>query len=62
MQTVKPWGGIGNVYLIDPNGFVARKWESLTTRMGVLDVAFELPRWPMIGFWTIRVTAQGTDL
>ena len=57
--TVKPYDGIGDVYLLDPDGYVNRKWNSISARTGVIEVDFDFPTWPKVGFWTIRVSVQG---
>ena len=97
---LRPYEGIADLYMIDPDGFIIRKWNSkaiafLTyslcilvsglTRsvsskinsnpnititidlpsplqelnVGVLTEEFVLPLYPKVGFWTIRVVADG---
>ena len=56
---VKPYDGIGDVYLLDPDGYINRKWNSISARTGVIEVDFDFPTWPKVGFWTIRVSVQG---
>ena len=36
-----------------------RKWNSKQLNVGVLSETFWLPEFPKVGFWTIRVHAQG---
>ena len=56
---MKPYDGIGDVYLLDPDGYINRKWNSISARTGVIEVDFDFPTWPKVGFWTIRVSVQG---
>ena len=57
--SLKPYDGIADLFFIDPDGYVIRKWNSQHLNVGVLIKEFDLPSWPKVGFWTIRVTADG---
>lgn len=39
----------------------SRKWNSKQLNVGVLSETFWLPEFPKVGFWTIRVQAQGQN-
>ena len=43
------------------NFFSFRKWNSKQLNVGVLSETFWLPEFPKVGFWTIRVQAQGQN-
>ena len=51
--------GIADLFIVDPDGYVIRKWQSKELNNGVLSGTFILPDYPKVGFWRIRVEAQG---
>lgn len=56
---LKPFEGIVDLFILDPDGYVIRKWNSKELNVGVLMESFTLPDYPKVGFWTIRVVAEG---
>ena len=56
---VLPYEGTADLYVIDPDGFIVRKWNSKELNVGVLTQTFQLPLYPKVGFWKIRVIAEG---
>ena len=46
-------------FIIDPDGYIIRKWQSEELNNGILSGKFTLPEFPKIGFWKVRVDAQG---
>ena len=58
-QETQPYTGIADLFVVDPDGFIIRKWNSKELNNGVLTGRFQLPEYPKVGFWTIRVAAQG---
>jgi CD109 antigen len=56
---LKPYEGIADLYIIDPDGYMIRKWNSKELNVGVLLESFTLPLYPKVGFWKIRVHAEG---
>lgn len=56
---LQPYTGIADLFVIDPDGYIIRKWNSKELNNGVLSGAFQLPEYPKVGFWKIRVEAQG---
>ena len=56
---LQPYTGIADLFVIDPDGFIIRKWNSKELNNGVLTGRFQLPEYPKVGFWKIRVEAQG---
>ena len=45
--------------MIDPRGFVVRRWLSRQSNFGAVSLDYALSDQPTFGEWTIRVTAQG---
>ncbi len=56
---LQPYTGIADLFVVDPDGYVIRKWNSKELNNGVLAGEFQLPEFPKVGFWKIRVEAQG---
>ena len=56
---LQPYTGIADLFIIDPDGYIIRKWNSKELNNGVLSGSFQLPEFPKIGFWKVRVEAQG---
>ncbi|XP_023330082.1 CD109 antigen [Eurytemora carolleeae] len=54
-----PYEEVADIFILDPDQFIIRKWHSKQLNNGVLTADFELPEFPKVGFWTIRVVAQG---
>ena len=46
--SLKPYEGIADLYLIDPDGYVIRKWNSMEMNVGVLLQDFDLPDYPKV--------------
>ena len=46
--SLKPYDGIADLFLIDPDGYVIRKWNSMEMNVGVLLQDFDLPDWPKV--------------
>ncbi|OXA61880.1 Complement C3 [Folsomia candida] len=46
-----------DVYILDPRGFIMRRWPSVPSYLGVIDLEYELPTFTSLGHWTIRVVA-----
>ena len=57
--SLKPYEGIVDLYILDPDDYIIRKWNSKELNVGVLLESYTLPEYPKIGFWTIRVVAEG---
>lgn len=45
---LKPYEGIVDLYLIDPDGYVIRKWNSKELNVGVLTEQYNLPEYPKV--------------
>ena len=57
--SMKPYNGIVRLFVLDPEGYIMRKWDSKELNVGVLSQDLEIPLLPKVGFWTIRVVAEG---
>ncbi len=44
-----PYRGTADLFLLDPDGFVVRKWNSQHLNVGVLFQNFQLPLYPKVG-------------
>ena len=43
---LQPYTGIADLFVIDPDGFIIRKWNSKELNNGVLTGRFQLPEYP----------------
>ena len=57
--SLQPYTGIADLFIIDPDGYTIRKWNSKELNVGVLSGEFVLPEYPKVGFWKVKVEAQG---
>lgn len=48
-----------DVYMVDPNGHILRRWLSRHSNLGTVSLEYKLSDQPVYGEWTIRVVAQG---
>nr|BAR45628.1 macroglobulin complement-related 2 [Niponia nodulosa] len=48
-----------DVYMIDPNGYVMRRWLSRQSNIGAVSLEYALADQVVVGSWKIRVIAQG---
>lgn len=56
---LKPFPDALDVYMLDPNGIVVKRWLSKQTNLGSVSIEYPLSQQPVLGNWTIRVLAQG---
>jgi hypothetical protein len=49
---VKPYEGIVDLYILDPDAYIVRKWNSKELNVGVIEEEFELPEYPKVIFET----------
>lgn len=56
---LKPFADALDVYMLDPNGIIVKRWLSKQTNLGSVSLEYPLSYQPVIGNWTIRVIAQG---
>ena len=54
-----PYDDVADLFIIDPDGFIIRKWNSKQLNNGLMTAEFQAPDYPKVGFWTIRAAAQG---
>nr|XP_045602144.1 CD109 antigen-like [Procambarus clarkii] len=57
-RDLKPYDDPVDVFLLDPRGRAMRRWPSYQTSHGVINLKFELPAYPLVGTWRIRVRAR----
>ncbi|XP_045132663.1 CD109 antigen-like [Portunus trituberculatus] len=57
-RDLKPYDDPVDVYVLDPRGLTMRRWPSMQTSHGVINLNFELPEYPLVGPWTLRVQAR----
>lgn len=48
-----------DVYMLNPNRTVMRRWLSRRTNLGAVSLEYPLSEQPHYGWWTIQVIAQG---
>ncbi len=46
---LQPYTGIADLFVVDPDGYVIRKWNSKELNNGVLTGSFQLPEFPKVG-------------
>ena len=52
--SLRPYSGIVDLFVLDPDGFVIRKWNSKELNVGVITQTFVLPEYPKVLFMRIR--------
>lgn len=57
-RDLKPYDEPVDVYVLDPRGRKMRRWPSRQTGHGVINLSFDLPEYPLVGTWTLRVQAR----
>ncbi|CAO1404502.1 unnamed protein product [Diamesa hyperborea] len=48
-----------DVYMLDPNMHIMRRWLSRQSNLGTVSLEYRLSDQPVYGEWTVRVVAQG---
>lgn len=48
-----------DVYMVDPNGHILRRWLSRHSNLGTVSLDYKLSDQPVYGDWTVRVVVQG---
>lgn len=56
---LKAFNNIVDVYMIDPNGHIMKRWLSRQSNLGTVSLSYLLADQPVFGAWKIRVVAQG---
>lgn len=56
---LKPFQDALDVFMLDPNGMIVKRWLSKQTNLGFVNLEYPLSDKPALGSWTIRVLAQG---
>lgn len=50
-----------DVYMLDPNGHIMKRWLSRQTNLGTVSLDYQLSDQPVFGEWVIKVVAQGQE-
>ncbi|XP_064101086.1 CD109 antigen-like [Macrobrachium nipponense] len=58
---LKPYDDPVDVYILDPDGYVMRRWPSRPTNVGVVSMEFTLPFLPKVGYWGIKALVNGQE-
>ncbi|XP_047481542.1 CD109 antigen-like [Penaeus chinensis] len=58
---LKPYDDPVDVYILDPDNYVMRRWPSRPTNVGVVSMEFTLPFLPKVGYWGIKVLVNGQE-
>ncbi|XP_063601843.1 CD109 antigen-like [Penaeus indicus] len=58
---LKPYDDPVDVYILDPDDYVMRRWPSRPTNVGVVSMEFTLPFLPKVGYWGIKVLVNGQE-
>ncbi|XP_042213472.1 CD109 antigen-like [Homarus americanus] len=58
---LKPYDDPVDVYILDADGFVMRRWPSRPTNVGVVSMSFTLPSLPKVGWWAIKALVNGQE-
>nr|XP_045598849.1 CD109 antigen-like [Procambarus clarkii] len=56
---LKPYDEPIDIFILDPQSNVVKRWVSRSPHVGVVTVAYTLPDLPLAGWWKVRVNAQG---
>lgn len=48
-----------DVYMLDPNGHIMRRWLSRQSNLGTVSLEYPLSDQPVFGEWKVQVLAQG---
>ncbi|XP_050713228.1 CD109 antigen-like isoform X2 [Eriocheir sinensis] len=58
---LKPYDNPVDVFIVDPDGYVLRRWLSRPTNVGVISLSFGIPFLTKVGWWRIKVNANGQE-
>ncbi|KAL0820116.1 hypothetical protein ABMA28_006056 [Loxostege sticticalis] len=56
---LKAFGRAIDVFILDPNGHIMKRWLSRQSNFGTVSLQYQLSDQPLFGMWTIRVEALG---
>ncbi|KAJ8926001.1 hypothetical protein NQ315_009856 [Exocentrus adspersus] len=56
---LKAFNDAVDVYMLDPNGHIMKRWLSRQSNLGTVSLDYQLSDQPVFGEWKIRVIAQG---
>ncbi|XP_063851279.1 CD109 antigen-like [Scylla paramamosain] len=55
---LRPYEEPVDVFILDPQDNIIKRWVSRSPRVGIVDVSFTLPDLPQLGWWRVRVRAR----
>ncbi|XP_055588563.1 CD109 antigen-like [Uranotaenia lowii] len=58
---LKGYDSAVDVYMVDPEGHIMRRWLSRQSNLGSVSLEYKLSDQPIFGEWKIRVIAQGQE-
>lgn len=56
---MKPFDNAVDVFMLDPNRHIMKRWLSKYSNLGTVSMEYELSDQPVFGEWTIQILAQG---
>lgn len=56
---LKAFDGAIDVFMLDPNRHIMKRWLSRQSTLGTVSLEYELSDQPVFGEWAIQVIAQG---
>ncbi|XP_071443388.1 CD109 antigen [Hetaerina americana] len=56
---LKPFNDAIDVYILDPNRHIVRRWLSRQSNIGTVSLEYQLSDQPVFGEWYVQVIAQG---
>lgn len=56
---LRPFDDAVDVYMLDPNRHIMRRWLSRQSNLGTVSLSYQLSNQPVFGEWTIQIVAQG---
>lgn len=56
---LRPFDDAVDVYILDPNRHIMRRWLSRQSNLGTVSLSYQLSDQPVFGEWTIQIAAQG---
>ncbi|KAK4884325.1 hypothetical protein RN001_000596 [Aquatica leii] len=55
---LRPFDDAVDVYMLDPNGHIMKRWLSRQSNLGTVSLAYQLSNQPVFGEWKVRIIAQ----
>lgn len=55
---MKAFSGAIDVFMLDPNGIIMKRWLSRQSNLGTVSLDYQLSDQPIFGVWKVKVRAQ----